>query len=123
MLDQNFKQHKPYFELLDQIFEVERKLEKIQEENSISRNINRMKDIFGTLFSSASGTDVGFTYHDPIGEQYNETRLDVEASIAGVSTENLIITEVIKPIIRCKSGGSTWIARKGIVVVEAKKNK
>jgi hypothetical protein len=122
MLEQNFKQYKPYFELLDQLFEIERKLENIEESNSISRNLNKMKDIFETnLFSSSTSSEIGFTYHNPIGESYNETRLDLEASIAGNSTENLVIKEVIKPIIRYKSGGSTLIARKGVVVVESKK--
>lgn len=121
MLEQNFKQYKPYFELLDQLFEIERKLENIEESNSISRNLNKMKDIFETnLFSSSTSSEIGFTYHNPIGESYNETRLDLEASIAGNSTENLVIKEVIKPIIRYKSGGSTLIARKGVVVVESK---
>ena len=119
MLESNFKQYKPYFELLDQLFEIERKLENIEESNSISRNLNKMKDIFETnLFSSS---DIGFTYHNPIGEPYNETRLDLEASIAGNSTENLVIKEVIKPIIRRKIGEITLIARKGVVVVESKK--
>ena len=122
MLEQNFKQYKSYFELLDQLFEVERKLENIKESNSISRNLNKMKDIFETdLLSSSTSSDGGLTYHNPIGETYNETRLDVEASIAGNSTENLVIKEVIKPIIRLKSGGITLIARKGVVVVESKK--
>lgn len=121
MLEQNFKKYKPYFELLDQLFEIERKLENIKESNSISRNLNKMKDIFETnLFSSSTSSEIGFTYHNPIGESYNETRLDLEASIAGNSTENLFITEVIKPIIRYKSGGSTLIARKGVVIVESK---
>ena len=121
MLEPNFKQYKPYFELLDQLFEIERKLENIEESNSISRNLNKMKDIFETnLFSSSTSSEIGFTYHNPIGESYNETRLDLEASIAGSSTENLVIKEVIKPIIRYKSGGSTLIARKGVVVVESK---
>jgi hypothetical protein len=122
MLEQNFKQYKPYFELLDQLFEIERKLENIEESQSISRNLNKMKDIFKTiLFSSSTSSEIGFTYHNPIGEAYNETRLDLKASIAGNSTENLIIKEVIKPIIRYKSGGNTLIARKGLVVVESKK--
>ena len=121
MLEQNFKQYKPYFELLDQLFEIERKVENIEESNSILRNLNKMKDIFETnLFSSSTNSDIGFTYDNPIGESYNETRLDLEASIAGNSTENLFIKEVIKPIIRYKSGGSTLIARKGVVVVESK---
>jgi hypothetical protein len=122
MLEPNFKQYKPYFELLDQLFEIERKLESIQESNSISRNLNKMKDIFETnLFSNSTSSEIGFAYHNPIGETYNETRLDLEASIAGDSTENLVIKEVIKPIIRYKSGVSTLIARKGVVVVESKK--
>jgi hypothetical protein len=121
MIEQNFKQYKSYFELLDQLFEIERKLESIEESNSISRNLNKMKDIFETnLFSSSTSSEIGFTYHNPIGESYNETRLDLEASIAGNSTVNLVIKEVIKPIIRYKSGGSTLIARKGVVVVESK---
>ena len=121
MLEPNFKQYKPYFELLDQLFEIERKLENFEESNSISRNLNKMKDIFETnLFLSSTSSEIGFTYHNPIGESYNETRLDLEASIAGNSTENLFIKEVIKPIIRYKSGGSTLIARKGVVVVESK---
>lgn len=121
MIEQNFKQYKPYFELLDQIFEIERKLENIGESNSISRNLNKMKDIFETtLLSNSSSPDIGLTYHNPIGESYNETRLDLEASIAGNSTENLVIKEVIKPIIRYKNGGITLIARKGVVVVESK---
>ncbi len=120
MLEQNFKQYKPYFELIDQLFEIERKLENIEESNSISRNLNKMKVIFETnLFSGSSSLEIGFTYYNPIGEPYNETRLDLEASIAGNSSENLIIKEVIKPIIRYKSGGSTIIARKGVVIVES----
>lgn len=122
MLEQNFKQYKHYFELLDQLFEVERKLDNIQEANSISRNLNKMKDIFENLFSNSSGAHFGFTYHDPIDEQYNETRLDLEASIAGSSSKNLVVTEVVKPIIRYRSGGTTLIARKGVVVVESKIN-
>lgn len=123
MIETNFKQYKPYFELLDQLFEVERKLENIEESNSISRNLNKMKDIFENLLLNTSNTDKGLTYHNPLGETYNETRLDLEASIAGDSMEKLIVKEVIKPIIRYKTGGITLIARKGVVVVESKNQK
>ena len=111
---------KPHIELLDQLFEIERKLKKIQETNSISRNINKMRDIFEHINSNATESNVGLIYHNPIGEPYNETRLDLEASISGKSTDNLIIKEVIKPIIRYKQGEATLIARKGVVVVESK---
>ena len=57
-----------------------------------------------------------------MGEAYNENRTDLEASIAGISTDNLVVIEVIKPIIRSKNGTITQIVRKGVVVVESKKD-
>ena len=119
-MNQQFKVPKEYIELLDQLFEIERKLEGIQDSHNITRNINRMKDIFENLNSNSGEYSGGLVYHNPIGELYNETRLDLEASIAGKSTENLFVTEVIKPIIRYRLGGSTLIVRKGVVVVESK---
>ena len=113
---------KYHIDMLDQIFEIERKVEAIQESNSIQRNIKKMKEIFENIYASSSTElDTGLTYHNPIGEEYNETRTDLEASIAGGSTENLIVIEVIKPIIRYRKGGINMIVRKGIVVVETKK--
>lgn len=108
---------KIYIELLDQIFEIEKKIENINEPNSITRNVNRMKEVLMNLT-----TESGLIYHNPIGEKFNETRTDLEASIAGSSTDNLEITEVIKPIIRFRTNnGTTTIVRKGVVVVESKK--
>ena len=114
---------KQYSDLIDQIFEIERKLERIDESNSIHRNINKMKDVFEHIGDTASENNIGFTYHNPIGEDYNETRIDLEASIAGDSTKELVIIEVIKPIIRYKKGNSSVIARKGVVIVESKNKK
>lgn len=111
---------KYYIDLIDQVFEVERKAEAIQESNSLGRNVSKMKEIFENIFSSPSETDVGLSYHNPIGEAYSDTRTDLEASIAGGSAENLVITEVIKPIIRFRRGGINVIIRKGVVVAEAK---
>lgn len=118
MLETNFKQYKPFFDLIDQLFEIERKVSLVKEENSIARNINKMKDIFENSISNA---DVGFVYHNPMNESYTSTRLDLEASIAGNTSNDLIVTEVIKPIIRYRNGNSTFIARKGVVIVESKK--
>ena len=109
-----------YVNLLDQIFEIERKLEKIKEPNNINRHINKMKNIFENILSTPSKSDVGLFYHNPIDEDYNETRTDLDASIAGESTKNLVVTEVIKPIIRFKDNTHTRITRKGVVVVESK---
>ncbi len=107
-----------YLILINQLFEVERKLENIKEENSIDRNLKKMKAVFE---ADLLPEDAGLTYHNPIGESYDQTRTDVEASIAGNSTKKLKIVEVIKPIIRLNYQGETQIVQKGVVVVEGKK--
>jgi benzoyl-CoA reductase/2-hydroxyglutaryl-CoA dehydratase subunit BcrC/BadD/HgdB len=107
---------KKYIEILDQVFEIEKKLESINESNSIGRNVNKIKEMYEYLTA-----DGGLIYQNPLGEPYNETRTDLEASIAGKSTDKLVVTEVIKPIIRWRtSSGATTIARKGVVIVESK---
>lgn len=121
-MNEQVKIPKAYIDILDQIFEVERKVEAILEPNSLIRNINRLKEIFESISSSGTDAEAGLTYYNPIGEPYSDTRTDLEASIAGDSAENLFITEVIKPIIRYRRGGSNLIARKGVVVVESRKN-
>jgi hypothetical protein len=116
---QQFKIHdsnKIFFDILNQLFEIEKKLERIEESNSINRNLSKLKELFETeLYQQGSG----LTYHNPIGEPYSETRTDCEASIAGENTENLVITEVIKPIIRFKQGGFNHIVQKAVVIVQS----
>jgi len=107
---------KPIIFILNQIFEIEKKLVKIKEKNSIMRNVEKLKEYFETGFL---GMDLSITYHNPIGEKYDETRTDCEASIAGTSDEDLVITEVIKPIIRIKQHGRTFIIQRAVVIVES----
>ena len=55
-----------YLDLINQIFEIEKKTASLKDENSIQRNINKIKSLMDSeLFSS--NQDVGFTYHNPIG--------------------------------------------------------
>ncbi|HTI60107.1 hypothetical protein [Mucilaginibacter sp.] len=110
-----------YTDIINQIFEIEKKLNLIKESNSIQRNVNRLKECFENL-KTLSDEPMSIIYKDPIGEDYNETRTDCEASIAGTGTENLVIVEVIKPIIYCQLKGQNIIAQKGIVIVEEQKN-
>ncbi len=105
---------KAYIDLLDQMFEVERKLSAVTDPHTIHRNLNRMKEVMATIDNGA-----GLVYESPLGESFNETRSDVEASITGTSPDNLIITEVIKPIIRYRKGGLNFIARKGVVIARS----
>ena len=109
-----------YLEILNQVFEIEKKANKIQEQNSILRNVNRLKDIFENNLPFQDNS-TGFYVENPIGEDYNETRIDLDANIAGEGGDNLVVVEVIKPIIRIKSDGITKLVQKGVVIVESKK--
>lgn len=60
---------KKYIEILDQVFEIEKKLDSISEPNSIGRNVNRLKEYFEYLMP-----DGGLIYQNPIGESL--TRLE-----------------------------------------------
>jgi hypothetical protein len=112
---------KLYLDLVNQIFEIEKKAAQIQESNSIQRNVNKLKEILeNDLGGQSGGEPQGFIYYNPLGEDYNETRTDCEASIAGTRTDNLEIIEVIKPIIRYRKGGMNIIVQKAVVVVQSK---
>jgi len=105
-----------YLTILNQVFEIEKKISKLNQTNSIVRNIERIKNCFanGSIIKNQS-----LVYQNPLGEKYTETRTDCEASIAGNSTNNLKIVEVLKPIIRLNNGRHTQIVQKGIVIVES----
>lgn len=97
-----------YLNIINQVYELDKKAKKISEQTTINRNINKLREIF---------TELGFEYHDPIGEAYSDSRTDCEASIAGQSSKNLTIIETIKPIIRYRRDGYTSIVQKAVVVV------
>jgi hypothetical protein len=54
-----------------------------------------------------------------MGQDFQETRTDIEATISGKGTEHLKVVEVIKPIIRRGPRALSRVVQKGIVVVEA----
>lgn len=115
------KVQKALIDVVNQVFEIERKVHLLKETNSLERNIDKLKQIIeNDLLKSLDSEPTGLVYHDPIGETYNETRTDCEASIAGTSTENLYISEVIKPIIRYKKAGINIIVQKAIVVTQSR---
>lgn len=95
--------------VLNQVFEMESKVLKVTENNSIQRNLDKIKNHF---------EDLGLVYDNPLGRKFDETRTDCEASIAGIGTENLVIVEVIKPIIRLTQNGTSTIVQKGVVIVK-----
>lgn len=116
-METTIKIPKPYLFMLNQLFELEQKVAKIQEQNSIQRNIDKMKNYFET---EALTDGQGLIYHNPIEERYDVTRTDCEATISGASHENLEIIEVLKPIIYMKYGNTQMIIQKAIVIVQSK---
>lgn len=99
--------------LMNNLYEVERKLAVHGDPGNASRNIEKMKD-------ALKGEDEGLFYEDPMGQSFKETRTDLEATITGSSTENLVVVEVIKPIVRYGGKGFSRVVQKGIVLVQSK---
>lgn len=109
---------------LNQLFALERKIGQLTESRSMQRNLERLQDMFTGGLSIIGAPSATLRVHDPIGESYNETRTDCSASIAGEGAEDLVIVEVIKPIIHLQQEGMSRIIQKGVVIVkERSKNK
>ena len=95
---------------------------KQQQLNSIEatkRIITQMKDCF-YIKDDISGNEAHYYYKNPIKESYDDTRTDVNAHISGTETDNLVIIEVIKPIIRMEINNQSAVVQKGIVTVANK---
>ncbi|MBF0228771.1 MAG: hypothetical protein HQK63_04155 [Desulfamplus sp.] len=117
---------KIFLNILNHLYEIERKVAATEELKKISRNIERIKDSFrNDIPTQFQDSDIELYYEDPMGQVYDETRNDLEATIAGESTENLVVVDVIKPIIRLgnKRNKISYVVQKGIVIVESTLNK
>lgn len=99
------------FTLLNNLYEVERKLATSGDPGNATRNVLKMKDALA---------EQGLFYEDPMGEVFKETRTDLEATITGTGTENLVVVEVIKPVIRFGEAAFSRVVQRGIVLVESK---
>ena len=101
---------------LNQLCEIEHKVIKLGSPAGIERNIAKMKDAFAEL---------GLVYENPMGQAFQETRSDLDATITGNGTDSLVVVEVIKPIVRLVvrdgSGEFSKIVQKGVVLVESRK--
>jgi hypothetical protein len=98
-----------YIQLINQFLEIKQKINKNIEGDLFERNFNRISSIFESE---------GYFFNYPLGEKYNETRTDCEASIVGEASSHMIITDVIKPIIYKKEKEGYLLVQKGIVIVE-----
>lgn len=99
---------KQIINIINQVFEIEKKLG-AGGANTIQRNVERIK---------AELSEMGYDYHNPVNEKWDETRTDCEASISGTVKQKMMITEVIKPVVHEKAGGGKKLIQKAIVIVE-----
>jgi hypothetical protein len=100
----------PLIKLVNQVFDLEKKVVSKPDGNLFSRNFERIRE---------SLSEIGFWVHNPYGESYNETRTDCEATIAGNFADKLVITEVIKPIIYYKlNDNEKHLVQRGVVIAE-----
>jgi hypothetical protein len=93
------------------VFELEKKLSGLQATAGVQRNIDRMKSVL---------EESGLLLLNPLGEPYNATRTDLEASITGPAGGSLEITDVIKPIVYLNEGGQRYLLQKGVVIAGKK---
>jgi hypothetical protein len=100
-----------WIKIINQVFEMEKKVAAKPEMAALQRNIDRIK---------ASLEAMQVTYHNPIGEKYSETRTDCEANIVGELKNDMVIADVIKPVIFDAAGGSPVIVQKAVVLVQNK---
>lgn len=116
--------------VLNQLYELEQKLKKQDDPANFGRNIRKMKDAFaevGLQAGDAGGGQfrIALVYEDPMGQPFKETRTDLEATISGAGTEDLVVVEVIKPIIRAVfrdgAGEFSKIIQQGVVIVKSRK--
>lgn len=105
-------------QVLNNVYEIEQKLSCHGDQGNAKRNIDKINDILRTenIFSMEGG----LFYENPYGQEFKETRTDLEVSISGDSTENLVVIDVIKPIIRFGTSDFSQVVQKGIVIVQAK---
>lgn len=103
--------HAPMLKIINQVFELEKKLHGKAELAGLQRHVERIR---------TSLEEMGWQTGNPLGEPYTETRTDCEASIAGEISGPLQVTSVIKPIVYLKEEGQPVIMQKGVVIVASK---
>ena len=101
-----------WIKMANLVFELEKKLASQLpsplSSPGIKRNIDKMKTVL---------EEAGLLSLNPAGERYTETRTDLEASITGAEAGDLVVLDVIKPVIYSDQGGARTLIQKGVVIV------
>jgi len=107
-------QPKDLFGIMNELFKLKKRISRSSEAEALGKYVYKV---------TQKVEDMGLYYEDPSGEAWDDTRTDCEASIAGESGDDLVITDVMKPIIRLRSEGFTRVVQKGVVIVESRETK
>jgi len=100
-----------WIKMANLVFELEKKIQALPANAATLRNIDRMKSVL---------EESGLLLLNPLGETYNETRTDLEASITDLDGGALTIIDVIKPIIYLQQAGQRSLLQRGIVIAGTK---
>ncbi|MEM1214594.1 MAG: hypothetical protein AAGJ82_02835 [Bacteroidota bacterium] len=114
----NTNQLQFFLDLANQFFTLEQKAQQLDDAIKLQRNLSRIQRMLSERLDAFDPTATGLEIHNPLGEDYDETRTDCSASITGAATENLKIVEVIKPIIRLRQAQMSQIVQTGVVIVK-----
>lgn len=93
------------------LFDLDKKIVSKDDNPTLLRIYDKMKSVV---------EEAGIFVYNPAGEKYTETRTDVEASISGSSMNNLVISDVIKPVLYKEENGRKMLLQKGVVIVNEK---
>ncbi|MDB5251525.1 MAG: hypothetical protein JWP27_694 [Flaviaesturariibacter sp.] len=93
--------------IINQVFEIEKKTAAAGTVN-IGRQLERIRSEIEAL---------GYAWHNPLHEKWDETRTDCEASITGTLKARMLITDVIKPIVHQTGTGGKTVVQKAVVIV------
>jgi hypothetical protein len=97
--------------IVNQVFEIEKKMQKNDQLQPVQKNIARIQQAF---------EEMNLRVHNPIGERYHEQRTDCEASIAGNAAKDLFITDVLKPQIFLVKDNVPTLIQKAVVIADNK---
>ena len=98
--------------IINQLFLIEQKVMGKEGSTFLKRRFDRINDELKTLH---------YTFLNPLGERYDPSRIDYEASISGEGAEEMNIIEVIKPIIFHGDAHARKVLQRGIVIVAGTK--
>jgi hypothetical protein len=100
---------KHVFTVLNQVFELERKLSGLNDSMKFDRSLAKLREAFDSQ-------EMQFIIENPLHQRYDITRTDVVATISSSEHDELVITEVLKPVIKVTSNGVSRIIQKGVVI-------